>query len=256
MSGSPGVTAELEANPTQRWIPRARKNQERTASTRCTCTPLPGFRHRAIEQVRHYRAPRSSAGSTPGAYGRNLSVSAALFVDAMREPTFHEAIERVYRDYGAQLWRGVYAFSGGRADIADDAVAEAFARALENTRRIRSPLPWLYRVAFRQAAGRLRDERRQDALPALPESDDREELASNPSLDALALLTPQQRAVVFLFYYADLSIADVAQATGSSRVAVRVQLHRAREALRRRYGSAAAMRARSPLGGNHDHELA
>jgi RNA polymerase sigma-70 factor, ECF subfamily len=167
-----------------------------------------------------------------------------------------DAIERVYRDHGTQLWRGVYAFSGGRADIADDAVAEAFARALEGAWRIRSPLPWLYRVAFRQAAERLRDERRQGALPAAFESDDADEVAPNPSLAALALLTPQQRAVVFLFYYADLSIADVAHATGSSRVAVRVQLHRAREALRRRYGSAAAMRAWSSPGGSDDRELA
>jgi RNA polymerase sigma factor (sigma-70 family) len=68
-------------------------------------------------------------------------------------------------------------------------------------------------------------------------------------------LTPQQRAVVFLFYYADLSIAEVAQATGSSRVAVRVQLHRARQSLRRTYGSAAAMRAWSHEGGD-DCELA
>ena len=159
-----------------------------------------------------------------------------------------DAIERAYRDFGTQLWRGVYAFSGGRADIADDAVAEAFARALADAGRIRSLLPWLYRVAFRQAANRLRDEGRQGAMPL--EADCADDLAPNPTLGALAPLTPQQRAVVFLFYYADFSIADIARATGSSRVAVRVQLHRAREALRRQYGTAAAMRERSSLGGS------
>jgi RNA polymerase sigma-70 factor, ECF subfamily len=166
-----------------------------------------------------------------------------------------DAIERVYRDYGTQLWRGIYAYAGGRADIADDAVAEAFARALAHSGRIRSPLPWLYRVAFRQAAVRLRDERRQDAMPAAPEADRAENLTRHTSLGALALLTPQQRAVVFLFYYADLPIAEIARATGSSRVAVRVQLHRAREALRRRYGTAAAMRKSSSLGGTDEREL-
>jgi RNA polymerase sigma-70 factor, ECF subfamily len=163
-----------------------------------------------------------------------------------------DAIERAYRDYGTQLWRGIYAYSGGRADIADDAVAEAFARALVHTRRIRSPLPWLYRVAFRQAAERLRDERRQGAVPVEPEADHADDLTPNPALDALALLSPPQRAVVFLFYYADLSIADIARATGSSRVSVRVQLHRAREVLRRRYGTAAAMRDSSPPGGSDE----
>jgi RNA polymerase sigma-70 factor (ECF subfamily) len=168
--------------------------------------------------------------------------------------TSEDAIERAYRDYGTQLWRGIYAYSGGRADIADDAVAEAFARALVDTRRIRSPLPWLYRVAFRQAAERLRDERRQGAVPVAPEADQADDPTPNPALDALALLTPRQRAVVFLFYFADFSISDIALATGSSRVAVRVQLHRAREALRRHYGTAAAMRQASS-GGSDEHQL-
>jgi len=172
----------------------------------------------------------------------------------MGVPRSEDPIERVYRDCGTQLWRGVYAFSGGRADIADDAVAEAFARALESKGRIRSPMPWLYRVAFRQAAERLRDERRQEAMPEDADADRAEGLIANASLGALALLTPQQRAVVFLFYYADLSIADIARATGSSRVSVRVQLHRSREALRRHYATAAAMRS-SSLGGSDGQQL-
>lgn len=166
-----------------------------------------------------------------------------------------DVVEQAYRDYGTQLWRGVYAFSGGRADIADDAVAEAFARALEGAGRIRLPLPWLYRVAFRQAAKRLRDERREGVLSDGLETDSRDDPSPNPSLGALGLLSARQRAVVFLFYYADLSIADIACATGSSRVAVRVQLHRAREALRRRYGTAAAMREWSTPGGSDEREL-
>jgi RNA polymerase sigma-70 factor (ECF subfamily) len=171
----------------------------------------------------------------------------------MEVPSSEETIERAYREYAAQVWRGVYAFSGGRAEIADDAVAEAFARALVHRGRIRSLLPWLYRVAFRQAAQRLREERRDHAGAIVPEEAGGD-AAADPPLGALESLTPQQRAVVFLFYYADLSIADIAHATGTSRVAVRVQLHRAREALRRRYGSAAAMRAWS-TGGTDEHEL-
>ena len=173
----------------------------------------------------------------------------------MAVPTPQEAIESAYRDYGTQLWRGVYAYSGGRADIADEAVAEAFARALEGTERIRSLLPWLYRVAFRQAAERRRREGNLDPLEDVSEADDTSGDSTNPALDALALLSPQQRAAVFLFYYADFSITEIADATGSSRIAVRVQLHRAREALRRRYGSAAAMRERSPIGGTDEREL-
>lgn len=167
-----------------------------------------------------------------------------------------KAIERVYREHGAQLWRGVYAYSGGREDIADDAVAEAFARALEGPARIRFLLPWLYRVAFRQAAKRLQEEHQQRSHPDTQGSSGVVHAAvPNAALEPLARLTPGQRRVVFLFYYADLSIADIAKATGSSRVGVRVELHRARESLRRRYGSAAAMRTWFIRGGKDESEL-
>ena len=102
----------------------------------------------------------------------------------MAVPTPQEAIESAYRDYGTQLWRGVYAYSGGRADIADEAVAEAFARALEGTERIRSLLPWLYRVAFRQAAERLRREDSLDPLEDVSKADDTRGDSTDPALDA------------------------------------------------------------------------
>lgn len=37
-------------------------------------------------------------------------------------------IEEVFREVSPTLWRALYAYSGGRREIADDAVAEAFAR--------------------------------------------------------------------------------------------------------------------------------
>jgi hypothetical protein len=36
--------------------------------------------------------------------------------------------DRVYREAGPSLWRALYAFSGGRRDIAEEALAEGFAR--------------------------------------------------------------------------------------------------------------------------------
>jgi DNA-directed RNA polymerase specialized sigma24 family protein len=38
--------------------------------------------------------------------------------------------ERVYRDHGPGLFRAIFAYTGGRRDIADEVVAEAFARAI------------------------------------------------------------------------------------------------------------------------------
>jgi DNA-directed RNA polymerase specialized sigma24 family protein len=54
-------------------------------------------------------------------------------------------LEAVYREQGPTLWRSLFAYTGGRRDIADDAVAEAFARAIAHASVIRDPVPWLYR---------------------------------------------------------------------------------------------------------------
>lgn len=163
----------------------------------------------------------------------------------------YETIERAYREHATPIWRGIYAFSGGRRDIADDAVAEAFARALANSERIESPVPWLYRVAFRSASKALGRERRVPRVST--EHGDSETVgeSATSTIGALAFLSPSQRATVFLHYYADMSVRDIARIRQTTPVNVRVQLHRARQALRRNYESAAASdkaRATNPGG--------
>jgi hypothetical protein len=78
-----------------------------------------------------------------------------------------QGLELVYRDHGARLWRAVFAFAGDR-QIADDAIAEAFAQALRRGNELRDPLAWIWRVAFRVAAGELKERHaRQAAFIAL-----------------------------------------------------------------------------------------
>jgi Tol biopolymer transport system component len=43
------------------------------------------------------------------------------------------------REVGPQLWRAIFAYSGGRREVADDAVGEAFARAIESDGHAISP---------------------------------------------------------------------------------------------------------------------
>ena len=69
---------------------------------------------------------------------------------------------RVFREDGPGLWRTIYAFTGGRRDITEDVVAEAFARAIAYGGTIREPLPWLYRTSFRLAQTELKRERRSE----------------------------------------------------------------------------------------------
>jgi RNA polymerase sigma-70 factor (ECF subfamily) len=126
------------------------------------------------------------------------------------------------------------AYSGGRRDVADDAVGEAFVRAMESRTPIRSPHPWLYRTAFRIAAADLRRDVRN-----APEDDDAylDDPAIGELMRAMRLLSPKARAAIYLHYEADLPIREVARLTGSSVAAVKVQLHRGRNRLRELLGA-------------------
>jgi DNA-directed RNA polymerase specialized sigma24 family protein len=75
--------------------------------------------------------------------------------------------ERIYREDGPGVWRTMYAFTGGRRDVADDATAEAFARAIAHAATVRDPIAWIYRTAFRLATSELKREGRRS--PAEPD---------------------------------------------------------------------------------------
>jgi len=143
-------------------------------------------------------------------------------------------LERVYRESGPALARAIYAYVGGRRDLAEDAVAEAFARALEHADRIRTPVPWLYRTAFRIASHELQREKRPLRLPDPVPGIDPIEVRS--ILDALAHLTPNQRAAVVLHDEEGFETAEVAALLGMAASTVRVHLFRGRSRLRRLLG--------------------
>jgi DNA-directed RNA polymerase specialized sigma24 family protein len=64
--------------------------------------------------------------------------------------------EALYSEVGPRLWRAILAFTGGRRDLTDDVVAEAFARTIEAGGSVRHHDAYLYRIAFRLAAQELR----------------------------------------------------------------------------------------------------
>ena len=73
--------------------------------------------------------------------------------------------DAIYREAGARLWRSLYAYTAGQREIAQEALAEAFARAMEHDGEIRDPVPYLYRTAFRIAAAEMRRTRPRRAEP-------------------------------------------------------------------------------------------
>jgi RNA polymerase sigma-70 factor (ECF subfamily) len=113
--------------------------------------------------------------------------------------------------------------------VADDAVAEAFTQLLHRGDEIRKADRWVWKAAFRIAAGQLKERSHhrstQEAAYQMPE----------PALDllrALARLTPKQRQAIILHHYAGYPVKDVARIVSSSTGAVRVHLSVGRKRLR------------------------
>jgi RNA polymerase sigma factor (sigma-70 family) len=129
------------------------------------------------------------------------------------------------------------------SDAADDLAAETFVRAFASRSRFRPHGPdaraWLYAIA----TNLLRDEARRDmrrgtllrrlsAEPPPPAAAIAD--APDPALAAaLAALRDDERDVLLLFAWADLSYEEIAAAMGTRVGTVRSRLSRARARLRR-----------------------
>jgi RNA polymerase sigma-70 factor, ECF subfamily len=139
------------------------------------------------------------------------------------------AVEAVYRQQCDRLWRALR-LATGSSDVANDALAEAFAQLIRRGSAVRDPTAWVWRSAFRIARGEMRRRGQHEPL--------NEELpveAPEPLVDlhrALRSLTPHQRTAVVLADYAGWRHAEIARVLGSSPAAVAVHVHRARRRLR------------------------
>jgi RNA polymerase sigma-70 factor (ECF subfamily) len=157
-------------------------------------------------------------------------------VGADAVPEAKAELARLFEDRAAELVGALTA--AGYAD-ASDAVQEAFVQAIVHWRRVArydDPLAWVRRVAVNKARNRFRSRRRQHALADRiaqrdarpPEVDDETDGDVTAAVDGLP---PQQRLAVSLFYYADLSVAQVAVAMNVSEGTIKSHLHAARAAV-------------------------
>jgi len=141
--------------------------------------------------------------------------------------------ERIWWDCASAV--AAYVRRRAPADAVEDAVAETFLVAWRRLDRVPGePLPWLYGVARRTLANQRRSQARRAALttrlrlelPAVAT-----DLGDERILDALGALTERDRELLTLVAWEGLTCAEAAIALGSSPVACRVRLHRARRRL-------------------------
>ena len=168
-----------------------------------------------------------------GTMASDDSTSETLAPRAERRPE----LEALYAMHAAALTRALQA--AGYPD-APDAVQEAFVQAVVHWRKVSrydDPLAWIRRVAINRGHNRHRSRKRQAALqermaaaatvpvPIIEADDDLARL--------ITALPQQQRLALSLFYFADLSVAEVADAMKLSEGAVKYHLHAARASLAR-----------------------
>ena len=140
-------------------------------------------------------------------------------------------LEVVYREHHARLWRSLLAFSGD-PDVASDAESEAFAQAARRGSAIDDAAAWVWRSAFRIAAGMLATRSLGGVTPAPVVSNPTIEPSTAEFIAVLGSLSEQQRACVVLRYSGGYTPAEIAGLLETSAGTVRVQLHRAHQSLR------------------------
>jgi RNA polymerase sigma-70 factor, ECF subfamily len=150
-----------------------------------------------------------------------------------------DALGPVFDQHASALWRSLYVYSRSRS-IAEDALAEAFALAVEQSAVIRDPLSWVRRVAFRLATKELKRRRlliADDATILLADvAADTPRSTVEGVMDLTAglwRLSPQQRAALLLRYREGLSNGEIADLLGISPATVRVHIYRATHRLQR-----------------------
>lgn len=154
------------------------------------------------------------------------------------------ALEIMMNSYGNMVLRLAFMHLHDR-HLAEDVSQEVFVRAYRYWRQFRhesSVKTWLCRITVNCCQDRLRSRAaRETPIDEMPtahtdegdaEAEAMARLEGSRMLQHIEKLPPVYRQAVLLFYYADMSIKDMAQTLGCPEVTVRSRLHRGREALR------------------------
>lgn len=122
------------------------------------------------------------------------------------------------------------------AEVISESVCRAFAR-LDTLQKDSAFCAWILRIVHNTAVELVRKNNRQVPVDVLPEAADAAQDECE-TVDRIALqsavnaLRQPYRTVILLYYYESLSVAEIAETTETSPVAVRAQLSRARKMLR------------------------
>ncbi|MFM9609784.1 SigE family RNA polymerase sigma factor [Streptomyces niveiscabiei] len=142
-----------------------------------------------------------------------------------------------------QLYRSACLMTAGDTYLAEDLVQEALGKIYVRWGRVsktENPAAYaqtvLTRVFLTHRRRRSSGERATDAFPDLPAAEEADAPLRLTLLQALARLSPKDRAVVVLRYWEDRSIEETAHALHTTSAAVRSRSSRALRRLRELLG--------------------
>ena len=173
---------------------------------------------------------------------------ADLIARSLADPDLFTA---VFDRHSGEILRYVYARLG--PDLAEDVTAETFLAAFGCRSKYDGAWPdarpWLYGIAVRQIRRHRRVEARRlrvllSALADGPAEDHSDRAVARVTAQrlgprlaaAVAALPRQDRELLLLFAWAELSYADAATALGTTTSAVKARLHRIRVRMRQELG--------------------
>lgn len=140
---------------------------------------------------------------------------------------FADAFQRTH----GRLWRALFAYTGDR-DVASDAAAEAYAQAVRRGVEIVDVDAWVWRAAFRIAAGELSRRRDDGVHVTVPDQVVRDRERAWELIEALGAVTDRQRQALVLRYVGGYTAPEIARRLDTSAASIRVSLLRGRRTLR------------------------
>jgi RNA polymerase sigma-70 factor, ECF subfamily len=154
------------------------------------------------------------------------------------------ALNELIVAYQARVAGFVYAMLGRSAPV-DDLCQDIFSKMVRSIAGLKDPAlfeAWLFRMARNRSIDYARRERwRRLFVPFDPATDDRPmdvDAAQKDRVDALLVLLQRLGAKdrsLLLMAQNGLSLAEMAEATGTNSTTIKTRLHRARERLRKLY---------------------
>ena len=161
----------------------------------------------------------------------------------VKDPDNEQVLGQLIDQYGKDLFRLCCVYLND-ASLAEDAVQETFIKAynaLKGFRGESSMRTWLMRIAMNVCHNMRRNSwfryvDRRVALDALPLTVEDTQDMSIALLSEVMNLSRKEREVVWLYYYEDMKIREIADVLGVTAPAVSIRLSRARDRLRKALG--------------------